>query len=163
MKNLLCFIFYFLIFGTVAHSQENKPDVHVITSEFERIEIIRMGPGTDMLDGFNIALEEKNIKNGVILAGIGSVTDYHYHVVTDKNLPPAQEYPKASVAMDLTSVQGYILNRRVHAHITLSDENSVVGGHLEPGTKALTFFIVTIGVLSDKLDIEKIDRSSFRK
>jgi hypothetical protein len=86
-----------------------------------------------------------------------SVTDYHYHVVSDKNLPPAMEYPSASVAMDMTTVQGYIMDGRVHAHITLSDENSIVGGHLEPGTKALTFFIITIGVLPDELDIRSLD------
>jgi len=103
-------------------------------------------------------VNDKEIKNAVILAGIGSVTDYHFHVVSDKNLPPANEFTKASVALDLTTVQGYILNRRVHAHITLSDENSVIGGHLEPGTKALTFFILTIGVLPDDLDIENFDK-----
>ena len=59
--------------------------------------------------------------------------------------------------MDLIAVQGYIFNGRIHAHITLSDENSVAGGHLEPGTKALTFFILTIGVLPDELDIENFD------
>jgi predicted DNA-binding protein with PD1-like motif len=63
--------------------------------------------------------------------------------------------------MDLIAVQGYILNSRVHAHITLADANSVVGGHLEPGTKALTFFILTIGVLPDDIDIENFD--SYKK
>jgi predicted DNA-binding protein with PD1-like motif len=81
--------------------------------------------------------------------------------VSDKNLPPAEEFPKASVPMDLVSVQGYILNGRVHAHIALSDENSVVGGHLETGTKALTFFIITIGILPDSLDIENLDNYKF--
>jgi len=142
-------------------AQVERPNVKTLTTGFERIEVIYMGPGTDMLEGFRTAIQEKSIKNGVILVGIGSVTDYHYHVVTDKNLPPAEEFPKASVAMDLTSVQGYILDGRVHAHITLSDENSVVGGHLEPGTKALTFFIITVGVLPDSLDIARIDRSNY--
>ncbi|MEJ2629318.1 MAG: DUF296 domain-containing protein, partial [bacterium] len=95
--------------------------------------------------------------NAVILTGIGSVTDYHFHVVSDKNLPPAEEYPHASCALDLIAVQGYILNSRVHAHITLSGENSVIGGHLEKGTKALTFFILTIGVLPDNIDIKNLD------
>jgi hypothetical protein len=45
-------------------------------------------------------------------------------VVTDKNLLPAYEYLKASVAMDLVAVQGYVFNGRIHAHIALSDENS---------------------------------------
>lgn len=142
-------------------AQEKEPEIQSVTSGFDRIEIIRMKPGTDMLEGLNMFVGEKSINNAVILAGIGSVTDYHYHVVTDRNLPPAQEYPKASVAMDLVSVQGYILNGRVHAHIALSDENSVVGGHLEQGTKALTFFIITLGILPDSLNIQNYDSYRF--
>jgi len=154
-------IFILFIIGIICYSQEKISDVHVVTSEFKRIEIIRMRSGTDLLTGLNDTVKKRNIKNAVILAGIGSVTDYHFHVVSDKNLPPAEEFPKASVPKDLISVQGYILNERVHAHITLSDENSVIGGHLEPGTKALTFFIVTIGVLPDDLDIEYLDNYKF--
>jgi predicted DNA-binding protein with PD1-like motif len=150
-----------LLFVTMGYSQEKISDVQVVTSEFERIEIIRMRTGTDLLAGLKEAIAQKNIKNAVILAGIGSVTDYHFHVVSDKNLPPAEEFPKASVPKDLISVQGYILNGRVHAHITLSDENSVIGGHLEPGTKALTFFIITVGVLPDDLNIEYLDNYKF--
>ncbi len=151
----------FLGFSLSLHAQEKMPDVYAVSSQFERIEIIRMKSGTDLLEGLNKFLKEKNVSNAVILAGIGSVTDYHYHVVSDKNLPPAQEYPKASVAMDLIAVQGYIFSGRVHAHITLADENSVVGGHLEPGTKALTFFILTIGVLPDDLVIDYFDRYEY--
>ena len=110
-----------------------------------------------MLEGLGAVIEEQDITNAVILSGIGSVTDYHFHVVSDRNLPPANEFSEAAVAKDLIAVQGYILNKRVHAHITLSDENSVIGGHLEPGTKALTFFILTIGVLPPDLNIENFD------
>ena len=88
MKKLFSFILSLFFFVMFAHSQENEPDVQTFTSQFERIEIIRMGPGTDMLEGFDVALKKSKIKNGVILTGIGSVTDYHYHVVSDKNLPP---------------------------------------------------------------------------
>ncbi len=139
------------------YPQSEIPDVYAVSAQFERIELVRMRTGTDMLEGLKTFVVEKNIINAVILLGIGSVTDYHYHVVSDKKLPPANEYPKASVPMDLIAVQGYIFNRRIHAHFTLSDENSVVGGHLEPGTKALTFFILTIGVLPNDLDIENFD------
>ena len=159
MKNITFFIW--LCLSLTIQAQEKEIKIQSVTSGFDRIEIIQMKPGMDMLEGLNIVVGEKNIKNAVILAGIGSVTDYHYHVVSDKNLPPAQEFPKASVPMDLVSVQGYILNRRVHAHISLSDENSVVGGHLEKGTKALTFFIITIGVLPDSINIENFDKYKF--
>jgi predicted DNA-binding protein with PD1-like motif len=143
--------------ANLAFGQSSVTDVNIITTSFKQVEIIRMQSGTDLLEGLNSAVKQKNIKNAVILSGIGSVTDYHYHVVSSKDLPPDQEYPKASVAMDLTSVQGYILNGKVHVHITLSDENSMVGGHLEPGTKALTFFILTLGILPDDIQLEGMD------
>ena len=150
-------LLFFFVSSLSAYSQEKMPDVYSVSSQFERIEIIRMRTGTDLLEGLNKFVGEKFIKNAVILAGIGSVTEYHFHVVSNKNLPPAEEFPRASVAKDLIAVQGYIFNGRVHAHITLSDENSVIGGHLEPGTKALTFFILTIGVLPDDLEIDNFD------
>jgi predicted DNA-binding protein with PD1-like motif len=155
MKKILFVLFSFL--SVVTYAQVNKPEVYSVTTQFERIEIIRMVPGTDMLEGLKKIIADKSIKNAVILSGIGSVTDYHYHVVSDKNLPPAEEDPQASIPMDLVSVQGHILNGRVHVHISLADVNSMVGGHLEPGTKALTFFIITLGVLPDNLDIESFD------
>jgi predicted DNA-binding protein with PD1-like motif len=150
-------ILILLGFSAALQAQEKVSGLKIVTTNFERIEIIKMNPGTDMLDGLNQAVKERNIKNGVILAGIGSVTDYSVHVVSDKNLPPAEEYPKASVAMDLVSVQGYVLNGKVHTHIILSDENSAIGGHLEKGTKALTFFVITIGVLPENANIEGFD------
>jgi predicted DNA-binding protein with PD1-like motif len=148
---LLCFSFI------NAAAQNKTPQLQSFSTSFERIEIIKMMPGTDLLDGFNQAVLERKIKNAVILTGIGSVTDYCFHVVSDKNLPPAQEYPKASVPMDVVNTQGYIMNGRVHAHILFADENSSLGGHLEKGTKALTFYIVTVGVLPDNLNIENLD------
>jgi predicted DNA-binding protein with PD1-like motif len=160
MKKTILF-FVLIIVCSWINGQEKEVKLLSAGTGFERIEIIRMKPGTDMLEGLNKAIKENNIKNAVILAGIGSVTDYHYHVVSDKNLPPAEEFPKASVAMDLVSVQGYILSGRVHAHIALSDENSMVGGHLEDGTKALTFFIITIGILPDSLDLANLDNYKF--
>ena len=132
MRTVLCVAFCVACLSIAIHSQERSPNVRTIGSSFERIETIRMSSGTDLLDGLKRAIKEKQIKNGVILVGIGSLTDYYFHVVSDKNLPPAEEFPKASVPMDITSVQGYVLNGRVHAHIALSDENSVIGGHLEP-------------------------------
>jgi predicted DNA-binding protein with PD1-like motif len=111
----------------------------------------------DLLKKLNDFINKNNIKNAIILNGIGSVTDYRYHVVSSKDLPPSEEYPKASVAKDLISMQGYIMNKRVHAHITLADEHGALGGHLEEGTKSLTFFILTIGILPDDLEIANLD------
>lgn len=46
-------------------------------------------------------------------------------------------------------MNGYIMEGRVHAHVTLARPDGAFGGHLEPGTVVFTFGIVTIGVLKD--------------
>jgi predicted DNA-binding protein with PD1-like motif len=162
MQNRLLFLsLLFLSFAIQAQDAEQQIDIETISTEFQSVAIIRLGTGTDMLDGLNQAVKDQSIENGVFLSGIGSVSAYHVHVVSDQNLPPAQEHPRASVAMDLTSVQGYVLNGRVHAHITLADENSMIGGHLEKGTRALTFIIVTVGVLPDSLELDHLDKYQF--
>ena len=89
------FVFCLLIISVTLMAQENFPDVHNVSTNFERIEIIRMKSGTDMLSGLNEYIEKNNIKNAVFLSGIGSVTDYHYHVVSSKTLPPKNEFTKA--------------------------------------------------------------------
>jgi len=150
-------LIFLLISSLTGYAQEEIPDVYSVASQFERIEIVRMRSGTDILEGLKTCIAEKHIKNAVILSGIGSVTDYYYNVVNSRNLPPTNEYREVSEAMDLIALQGYIFNGRIHAHITLSDINSVVGGHLEPETRALTFFIVTLGILPDDLEIENFD------
>jgi predicted DNA-binding protein with PD1-like motif len=158
MRNKFPFLFLlFLCFAIQAQDTQQTDNITTISTQFQSVEIIRLKSGTDMLEGLIQAVKDKSIKNGVIMNGIGSVSAYRFHVVSNVNLPPAEEFPRANVPMDLTSVQGYILDGRVHAHITLSDENSVVGGHLEKGTKALTFIIVTVGVLADTLELNHLD------
>ena len=39
---------------------------------------------------------------------------------------------------------GLIIDGRVHAHITLSNTDTALGGHLEEGCKVLTFSVVVI-------------------
>jgi predicted DNA-binding protein with PD1-like motif len=153
-----CLFIFFMAYTALAIAQDKFPDVYAVESEFERVEIIRLQNGTDMLEGLNQAIKEKNIINGIFLTGIGSVTDYRFHVVSSRELPPSNEMTEASAPMDLVSFQGYIFDERVHAHISLADENSMVGGHLESGTKVLTFIIVTVGVLPDELSIKSLDK-----
>jgi predicted DNA-binding protein with PD1-like motif len=59
-------------------------------------------------------------------------------------------------------MNGYIVNKRVHAHITFSTPDKVFGGHLEPGTEVFSYAIITIGVLSDDIDLSKIDDKNYR-
>jgi predicted DNA-binding protein with PD1-like motif len=63
---------------------------------------------------------------------------------------------------DIVSMNGYIIDGRIHCHMTMTDENKAFGGHLEPETNVFTFAILTLGVLSDGADLSKIDDKTYR-
>jgi len=135
----------------------SAPIVHTISSDISSVIIIRLKHDMDLLDGLKKAVKQQNIKNAVILSGIGSLTSYHIHVVDSTTLPVEEVFPKANVPQDLLNVNGYVIDGRVHAHITFSDEQKALGGHLEPGTKVLTFAIITLGVLEEGANLTGFD------
>jgi predicted DNA-binding protein with PD1-like motif len=129
-----------------------------LSAKFEDVIIIRFDPNEDLLLAFNKYITDKKIKNAVILNGIGSSKSYSYHVVSSSDIPPKELYPKADKALDIISLQGFILDGRVHAHIVFSDEKISFGGHLEKGVILLTFAIITIGIINSDADISRWDK-----
>jgi hypothetical protein len=62
----------------------------------------------------------------------------------------------------VTSINGYVIDGRVHAHVTLADPDKAFGGHLEPGTTVFTFAVVTLGVCGDGVDMSRVDDKAYR-
>jgi len=150
--------------GDMGLSAKNKldlgpsaPAIHSISGNFKRIVVVRLKHGTDLLDGLNKAVKKEQIKNAVILSGVGSLTSYHVHAVDNTTFPTKNIFYKAEGPQDLLNVNGYVIDGRVHAHITFSDEEKALGGHLEPGTNVFTFAIITIGVLEEDADLRRFD------
>jgi predicted DNA-binding protein with PD1-like motif len=111
----------------------------------------------DVLTGLKEAVTRERIRNGVILSAFGSVTSYHVHVVDNTTFPPKDVYTKGEGPYDLLNVSGMVLGGRVHPHITLASPSQVIGGHLEEGTRVFTFATVSIGVLSESVDLSRYD------
>ena len=141
---------------------EQVPSPLTFTTQFERIVIARMTFGTDLLKGLQDAVQRENIRSAIILCGIGSLTSYHVHSIAKTTLPSENIFYKAEGPYDLLNVTGYVINGRVHAHITVTNEDKAIGGHLEPGTSVYTFGIVTIGILSEDVDLNRLDDTNWR-
>ena len=164
MKKTICFVFVMLMLAGRAApaAAQAVPDVVSIPSEIRRVVLIRLKYNTDLLKGLEQAVKDEKIKNAVILSGVGSVTSYHVHAVSNTTLPAQLAFTQRAGAMDLIAVDGYVLNGRIHAHITMTDDNKAFGGHLHEGTKVFIFAIVTLGVLDDKLGLSRFDDSAWR-
>ena len=141
---------------------QSPPDVFTVTSQIKRVVLVRMKYNTDLLGGLQRAVNGEKIKNAVILSGVGSVTRYHVHAVNSTTLPAKLAYTERAAPMDLIAVNGYVLNGRIHAHITMTDNQKAFGGHLHEGTTVFTFAIVALGVLDDKADLSRFDDPNWR-
>jgi predicted DNA-binding protein with PD1-like motif len=139
------------------------PDVFAIPGKFDRIVILRFKYQTDLLAGLERMVKEQKIQNAVILSAAGSVCSYHYHMVSNRTFPSKNIFVKDPEGFaDIVSMNGYVIDGRLHPHITFADANHAFGGHLEPGTSVFTFAVVTLGVLESGIDLKVIDDKLYR-
>lgn len=138
------------------------PDAYALTGHFDRIVIIRLKNGANLLDGMNRVIREQHIENGVILSAIGSLRSYEVHQATNRKLPTQDTFEKnPTQACDLVSMNGYVINGRIHSHMTLATPDRVIAGHIEEGNEVYTYAIVTVGVMSDT-NLNHIDDKGYR-
>jgi predicted DNA-binding protein with PD1-like motif len=118
--------------------------MHSETARVERMIYVRADSGEDLLGALDDAVEREGIQNGAILCGVGSLSAYHVHVVGTAQLPPENTHVRGEGPFDILTVTGGILDGRVHAHLTISDDKVATGGHIHEGCTVLTFAIVLI-------------------
>lgn len=139
------------------------PDGYAINTKFDHISIWRFKYGVDLLAAMEKMVVEQKVKNAVILAAAGSVRNYQVHQVSNRDFPSKNMFVKDPTGpADMISMNGYIINGKVHAHVTLANPEHAFGGHLEPGTNVFTFAIVTVGVLDDRADLSRVDDKTYR-
>jgi predicted DNA-binding protein with PD1-like motif len=144
-------------------NSKTVPDVYAISGKFDSILVLRFKYQTDLLAGLDSIVRQNKIRNAVILSGIGSVRNYHFHIVSNRTFPTKNIFVKDSTApADIVNMNGYVIDGRVHAHVTFTNADKAFGGHLEPGTNVFTFAIVTIGVFKDEIDLSRVDDKNYR-
>ena len=144
-------------------NSDKVPEVYAITGQFDRIVTLRFKFGADLLAGMEKIVADQKIANAVILSGAGSVRGYHLHQVSNRDMPSKNMFEKDPTApADMIGMNGYIINGKIHAHMTLASPEHAFGGHLEPGTEVFTFGIVTLGVMKEGVDFTHLDDKTYR-
>lgn len=123
----------------------------------ERLFVVRIDSGEDVLQSLRAAVEQAGIRHGLILGGAGSISRYHVHVVKTTSLPPGDVFFQGEGPFDILSITGAVLDGRVHAHITFSNTEKALGGHAEEGCRVLTFAIVVLAE-AEGIDLTDCDR-----
>ena len=144
-------------------NSDKVPDVYALSGKFERVVVLRFKYKADLLAGIEEMVKKQKIRNAVFLSGIGSVRNYHIHSVSNRNFPSKNIFIKDPTApADLISINGYVIDGRVHAHMTLTTGEQAFGGHVEPGNNVFTFAILTLGVFDDSVDLTGVDDKTKR-
>jgi predicted DNA-binding protein with PD1-like motif len=138
------------------------PDSYALTGQFDRVVVIRIKNGGDLLSGMGQVIKGQKIQNAVILSAIGSLRSWAVHQISNRHLPTQDTIEKnLTQPCDLVSMNGYVINGRIHAHMTLATPDRVIAGHLEPGNEVYTYAIVTLGVMNGT-NLAHIDDKGYR-
>jgi uncharacterized protein len=144
-------------------NSDTVPEVYAMTTQFDSILVLRFKYQADLLVELERFVKYYKIRNAVILSGIGSVRNYHYHMVSNRTFPSKNIFVKDTTApADIVSMNGYVVDGRVHAHITFADTEKSFGGHLEPGTHVFAYAAVTLGVVKGEAIFNRMDDKTYR-
>jgi predicted DNA-binding protein with PD1-like motif len=125
--------------------------MHTQSFTASRYIALRLDPGEDVLLTLRDSVREHDIRNAAILSGVGSLDRYHFHVVKTTNMPPGNTFVQGEGPFDILTLTGLVVDGEVHAHITFSNTELAMGGHLEEGCRVLTFAVV---VIAGALDVD---------
>jgi predicted DNA-binding protein with PD1-like motif len=139
------------------------PAVYAVSTQFERVLMFRFKFDTDLLPAMEQMVKEHKVRNAVILSGAGSVRGYSVHQVSNRTFPSKNMIvSNPNAPADMVSMNGFIADGKIHAHLTLAQPDKAFAGHLHNDTKVFTFAVVTIGVLPDSLDMKQFDDKNYR-
>ena len=114
-----------------------------------RFVALRLDSGDDLLLSLRKAVETEGIAHAAILAGVGSLDRYRFHVVETTGMPPGNVFVRGEGPFDILTVTGLVIDGQVHAHVTFGNAELALGGHLEEGCRVLTFAVVILAVTDD--------------
>lgn len=104
----------------------------------KRTIVIGLKRGDDLLASVKEAIREFGIRQGAVVSGIAALSQATFHKVTDFSLKAKNEFITIEAPIELSSLQGTIIDSNPHIHMTFSDDKgNTFAGHLEPGSIVL--------------------------
>ena len=101
--------------------------------DVEKIHILRVDPGEDLLLSVQTFLAESGLRQAVVMSGYGTLAAHHLHWVMHNRIPAENTFGKGEGGIEILSMNGLVVDGVPHIHVTLSTPEGAYGGHLEPG------------------------------
>jgi predicted DNA-binding protein with PD1-like motif len=112
--------------------------------------MLALEPGELLLESIQQAIEEKDIRNGTVASGIGTLKNLRYYAIAHTGFPPEHEHFNVELPLELLSVNGTIARSEPHLHVVAScGRDEVYAGHLEPGSEVAYLAEIAIWKCND--------------
>ena len=118
-------------------------------AQIQEVYRIRLDRDDLVLESIDAAIKEHNIRDGIVLTGVGSVQECTYHGVQSLAATAQDRVTKVTGPTEILNMDGIIADGEPHVHITLSNfKKGAFGGHLENGCRVLYRVELTVAKLS---------------
>ena len=98
--------------------------------------ILNLAPGDLLRESIEAAAREHDIRAGAVLCGIAALRVASLHHIKHVGFPPEDVLYKIEQPMEITSLQGVIVDHQAHCHMQcMSGKTGPIGGHLEMGSE----------------------------
>ena len=116
-----------------------------------KVHVLRLDPGDLLLESIQEYIAKEKIKDGVVVSGIGTLSDCVMHMVMTTAFSPYVEHVERWVdtPLEVSALSGMIANGVEHLHMVVSDHKVAFSGHVEPGCRILYVGEVVIQEFED--------------
>jgi uncharacterized protein len=118
---------------------------------------VRLETDDLLLESLREVCQQEGIHSGAIVAGFGAAKFAHFHVALTDTYPPLAKFIKWAAPLEICHLSGVIAEYEPHVHITVSNEERALGGHLEEGTVVLYLCEIVIRRLDDMSLVRRPD------
>lgn len=115
---------------------------------FGRIVILGFDRGDKLLPCIREKCRELGIENAVVVSGVGTFEKAHFHRIKNCNSWPENEFITVDAPIELSSVDGMVVNGEPHFHMTFQDLEKTYAVHLEDESTVLYLAEVVLAELT---------------
>ena len=99
----------------------------------QRIHILRIDPGEDILLMVRKFLAESGLRQAVVMGGYGTLAAFSLHWVEHNHIPTSNLFRKGEGGFEILAMNGLVVDGKPHIHVALSNPQGGFGGHVEEG------------------------------
>lgn len=118
--------------------------------KIDEVFALRLDYGEDLYEGIQAFLRKNEIRNGIVMSGIATLSKARIHVVATTGFPSENVFQEFEGPIEICGVHGLIADYEPHLHMTFSiyGEERTYVAHMEPGCTVLYLAELAIAKLS---------------